>query len=61
MGPYINYRMGSKPGRGSNSFQPLEDQQCLTSIRRSEIRTLNEKMSKMGVGGGLTIWGPPLV
>ncbi len=51
-------RWGSKPGRGSNNFGPLEDQQCLTSIRKSELLTLNEKNVPIG---GSTICGPPCV
>ncbi len=43
---------GSKPGRGSNSFGPLEDQQHLILIRRSELLTLNETNLPIGGGGG---------
>ncbi len=46
---------GSKPGRGSNIFRPLEDQQLLTSIGRSGVLvghaiSLHKKCAN-GVGG----------
>ncbi len=52
---------GSKPGRGSNNFGPLEDQQHLTSIRRSELLTLNEKNVPIGGRGQQFVDPPPCV
>ncbi len=47
---------GSKPGRGSNIFGPLQDQQRLSSIRRSDLLvghaiSLNKKCANWGGGG----------
>ncbi len=51
---------GSKTGRGVKHFGPLEDQQCLTSIRRSELLvghaiSLNKRNVPIG-GRGNNFW-----
>ncbi len=50
---FINYRMGQQAWEG---VKPLEDQQLLTSIRRSELLvghaiSLNKKCANWGGGG----------
>ncbi len=56
MGPFINYKMWQQAWVGSNIFEPLEDQQLLASIRRSELLaghaiSLNEKNVPIEGGG----------